>query len=67
MKKVAPDTGAVDTRPLLTLDDVAARTKHSKRTVQRWIDEGKLRAMYFGRSVRIHEDDYRAFVKERRV
>lgn len=47
---------------LLTLDTVAERLAVSRRTVQRLIDAGELRAVRFGRNVRITERELAAFV-----
>ena len=49
-----------------TLREVAARLDVSSRTVSRWIASGELIAHRFGRSVRIADDDLRAFLARRR-
>jgi excisionase family DNA binding protein len=50
---------------LLTLDQVAERLAVSRRTVQRLIDGRELRAVRFGRSVRVTERELAAFVRAR--
>lgn len=50
----------------LTVRQVADRLQVSDRQVWRWIETGELLATRFGRSVRIHIDDFRAFWAARR-
>lgn len=49
-----------------TVKAVAGQLSVSEKTVHRWIDDGKLRAHRFGRSLRISEDDVSAFTSARR-
>ena len=48
---------------MITVAEVANRLSVSTRTVQRWIDEGKLLAYQFGREYRINEKDFEAFME----
>lgn len=41
----------------LTLNDVVERTKISKRTLRRYIAEGRLRAYRAGRAIRLRPED----------
>lgn len=50
-------------RPL-TIVEVADYTATSPSTVRRWIARGQLRAIYFGRNVRIHPDDLERMTRE---
>ena len=50
---------------LLTLATVAERLAVSRRTVARLIEAGELRAVRFGRSVRVTERELAAFVAAR--
>ena len=45
---------------------VAEHLHVSQRTVHRWIDSGDLVAHRFGRSVRISDNDLRAFLAQHR-
>ena len=47
---------------LLTIADVAERCQVSPRSVRRWIDDGRLRVIRLGRSVRVAEGDLAAFL-----
>lgn len=47
-----------------TTDEVALRLNVARRTVQQWIQTGKLAAMRFGRAYRIEAQELEAF-KER--
>jgi excisionase family DNA binding protein len=53
-----------------TLDEVAERLKVNRRTVNRWIEAGDLRAIRFGAppkgAIRIAEKDLQAFIDARR-
>jgi excisionase family DNA binding protein len=42
---------------LLTVQEVAALLRTSPRTVRRWANEGRLRAVRIGRSIRFRADD----------
>jgi excisionase family DNA binding protein len=48
------------------MQEVADSLDVSPRTVSRWIASGELIAHRFGRSVRIADDDLRAFLARRR-
>lgn len=49
-----------------TVLDIAQHLDVSPRTVWRWVDAGDLVAHRFGRSVRIADDDLRAFLAQHR-
>ena len=49
---------------LLTISQVADRWQVSERTVRRWIADGLLPAVRFGRLVRLRDADVRAFEAE---
>ena len=49
-----------------TVDEVARQLYVSPRTVHRWIADRQLAVHRFGRSVRVSEDDLRAFLAVRR-
>ena len=48
---------------LLTLDDVAERLRVSRRTVDRLVGSGRLRALYVGRARRVTAREFEAFVQ----
>ncbi|MBS0562757.1 MAG: helix-turn-helix domain-containing protein [Proteobacteria bacterium] len=49
-------------RPVLhTVKQVAEELLHSERTVRRWIANGDLRVLRFGRQIRISDDEIAAF------
>jgi excisionase family DNA binding protein len=53
-----------------TLEEVAERLKVSRRTVNRWVEDGKLTAVKFapGRGhIRIAESDLKEFVDQHRT
>ena len=52
---------------LLTIAQAAERLALSRRTVERLIERRELRAVRFGRSVRVTERELAAFVAARRV
>lgn len=53
-------------RPLvLTLDDVAAELRLSKRQVEREVAAGRLKSVTYGRSRRVRMVDLEAFVSQR--
>ena len=58
-----PDSCAVS---LLTVPQAAAALAVSERTVRSMIAAGALPIVRVGRAIRIHSDDLRAFVEERR-
>jgi len=47
---------------LLTVDEVAQGVRASKRAVWRWIRDGRLPVVRFGRSVRIRPADYERLI-----
>lgn len=47
---------------LLTVDEVAQGVQASKRAVWRWIRDGRLPVVRFGRSVRIRPADYERLI-----
>ena len=53
-------------RPFWTIQDLAENLDVSERTVYRWIDAGDLIVYRFGRSVRIADNDRRAFLAAHR-
>jgi excisionase family DNA binding protein len=53
-------------RKFYTIEEVVESLDVSPRTVSRWIASGELIAHRFGRSVRIADDDLRAFLAQRR-
>ena len=57
-----PRTPLVPPERLLTIADVADRCQVSSRSVRRWIDDGRLKVIRLGRSVRVSERDLAAFV-----
>ena len=55
----------VDTpTPLLTYPEVAKLLHVTDRTVWQLVKDGKLRAVRFGRSVRVDPVDLRAFIEQ---
>jgi excisionase family DNA binding protein len=52
---------------LLTVPEVAERLRRTERYVRRLIEERRITYFKVGRSVRITEDDLRAFLNECRV
>jgi excisionase family DNA binding protein len=57
-----PPTPSADT--LLTVDDIARILKLNPQTVRNWIDQGYLRAIRIGRSVRIHRTEFDRLIEE---
>ena len=53
--------------PLLTIPQLEADSKISRHTWRLWIREGKIAAIKAGRTVRVDEADYRAFIESCRV
>ncbi len=53
-------------KPFWTTRDIAEHFGVCERTVRRWIDAGDLVAHRFGRSVRIADNDRRAFLAAHR-
>jgi excisionase family DNA binding protein len=51
---------------LLTVKDVAARLALSTKSIYRLIEAEELKVVRLGGTVRIHPDDLRAFINERR-
>jgi excisionase family DNA binding protein len=54
------------TEPMYTPAELAALTKTSLRTVRRWIANGELEVIRFGRSVRIEQSAYAVLLRRRR-
>jgi excisionase family DNA binding protein len=50
---------------MLTVEEVADRLKVTPRTVYRWIDDGKLKALKIGGVVRVTEEDYQSFINNK--
>ena len=50
---------------MLTVEEVAERLKVTPRTVYRWIDDGKLKALKIQGIVRITEDEYSQFINNK--
>jgi excisionase family DNA binding protein len=50
----------------MTLDEIALLTKRSRRSLYVDIALGKLKTTKLGRSVRVSEEDYLAYVKQGR-
>lgn len=53
--------------PYLTVLDLEADSKISRHTWRAWIREGRIPAMRLGRRLRIAEEDYRTFMRARRI
>ena len=51
----------------LTLPEVAERLKVSRRTLYRWIKEGRLNAYQFEREYRMTESDLQDFLRRSRT
>lgn len=47
----------------LTLNEIAKKTGIGIRTIQKWVNEGKLKAVRPGRFWLVHQDDYEAWKK----
>jgi excisionase family DNA binding protein len=56
----------IDITGIYTVKETAGILKMSPRNVQRWIDEGKIRAFKLGREWRIHGEDLQALINEAR-
>ena len=52
----------VDTRPLMTLEDVARYLGVSRHTVGRWIDDGELRCLMVGSRRKVRPADIDAYL-----
>lgn len=50
---------------MLTVEEVAERLKVTPRTIYRWIDEDKLKALKIEGIVRIKEEDYQEFINKK--
>jgi excisionase family DNA binding protein len=57
-----PRTPALASERLLTIADVADRCQVSPRSVRRWIDDGRLKVIRLGRSIRVGERDLADFL-----
>jgi excisionase family DNA binding protein len=60
-RRVLPES--TDVGVLYTTDEVAQLMKTTRRTVQRWIREGKLQAVEVGGQYRVKQDALVAFQK----
>lgn len=49
---------------MLTVEEIAERLKVTTRTVYRWIDDGKLKAVKIQGIVRITEEAYTEFINK---
>jgi excisionase family DNA binding protein len=58
-ERILPESTAVGV--LYTTDEVAQLMKTTRRTVQRWIREGKLQAVQVGGQYRVKQDALVAF------
>ena len=52
--------------PFFSVDEIADSVGMSPRSVRRWIDEEGLAAHTLGRSVRISESDWKAFLEKKK-
>jgi excisionase family DNA binding protein len=59
---ILPESTAVGV--LYTTDEVAQLMKTTRRTVQRWIREGKLKAIEVGGQYRVRQEALAAFQRE---
>ena len=50
-------------KPMLTIHEVAALLKMRENTVRAWINEGRLRAVKFGRDWRVAQRDLEAYLE----
>lgn len=50
---------------MLTIEEVAKLLKVTDRTVRRWIDDGKLKALKIGGVIRVTEEDYNEFINNK--
>ena len=57
----------VNTQRLLTVPQVSEITSRSSSSVWADVRNGRLKAMRFGRSVRIHPDDFAEYVNSARA
>lgn len=48
-------------KPMLTVDDVARRLNANRRTVIRWINEGRVPGTKIGQAFRIDPDEFEAW------
>ena len=53
--------------PLLTVEDAARLTQTSTKWIHAQIRQGRLRAIRFGRAIRITREDLEAFIKSHRT
>ncbi len=51
----------------VTPDEIAERFRVSRQAVYKWISEGKLEGLRFGRSVRVPRESLERFVEASRV
>lgn len=52
---------------MLSVMDIAEKLNVSVKTVQRWIDDGKITAYQFGRQFRVTEEDFEKFLEQSKV
>jgi excisionase family DNA binding protein len=52
--------------PMRTVAEIAEETNSSERSVRRWIANGELEVIRFGRSVRIEHSAFLAFLRSKR-
>ena len=61
-----PSKARTKSKSFWTIPDLAEEWDISPRTLHRWIDAGDLIVHRFGRSVRVSDDDKRAFQAQHR-
>lgn len=52
---------------MLTVAQVAEKLNVTPKTVTRWIEQGKLPAMKFGKIYRIEAEDFNKFIEDSKV
>jgi excisionase family DNA binding protein len=60
-------TQQTTTEPLLTKQDVIYRARVSMRTLDTWLEEGKLAYLKLGRGVRFYRRDVEEFLKTQKI
>lgn len=63
---VYPPSPEPDELDLMTVDEVAARLKVDGSSVYRMIKRGEMRAVHFGKSVRVMRRDLADFIEQNR-
>ncbi len=56
---------ATPTTTMLTVDQFAEEVQASRRSVERWISEGRLKTLRAGHGIRIHRNAINAFLQQR--